>query len=865
MAVAILVLIIAGVSYLISSGDKFKLQKSSFLIKSGIGGFALILIGWLIIQSVIRVVGFPNAGSWWSFECNDGSQGVALNNTLGEGNFSPYYNNLKTFPDLASYFASNEKTAKITGPINANSFISQLKALKNGEILHFLAPVQLESSGETENLFLPLLTVLKEGDNLNLQSTGEYLNLLQNEWPQLKDQISDPAVRDLLSQYLGNNSYTDNRSLVDSGGNVISAAGNSDLSSLYTNLAQILKDNSAGGDRTNTNLTDEIAGNASLSELLAILASPDSNSPEQKEKIMSLFTTETLKLSDILMVDKESPGNILVNSQVRCEGSGGTWNNDGDNFCECPTDYQLQGDGSCQSVKELEQTCEKTQGTWQKVSDGYEPPALCGDSTGLLANLINNINSENDRANISDVVPDRYYCKCKNGSCIDSKGNCRSDLKDDDGDKIANNVDHCPATLAAEKNQVNRTKGSQYYGCSCFEIGAASKACPPDQCVGDNWVNYPDTEKQECENGELLPFSCQPTERTFDETCRQKNLANGNGTQEWNGNTNSWDSKTNNWNGNTNSWSQSPYNTNTNNRSTTSPTGANKPNTSGTKAPSNGGKQKNINDKGLGDPKRPGRDRVSSTNDHGNPMGVKASLKRIYEKDKLRYLMVFKYVSQIAPSGGGGITPSWIPGYIGVNYSQPLKYLDQIIIHEATHRADFAWDGWSGSTADLESIAVANQIGSTGRIKESPGQKEEVKVTANPQNDSTKDNPDKDKGTGDRLECRGYNARWLDRDIDPRGDMNPSDIGFAVSYAHENGGGTPSSNIVYGWPPGGDKYILRVSDFQDNRVKIIMEKMNNRNCMSKPPEDLPQLTEENGYKEEQLKGCKDAKPINIGG
>ncbi|MFH1182782.1 MAG: hypothetical protein V1690_00785 [Candidatus Moraniibacteriota bacterium] len=842
VAVAVLVLIIAGVSYLISSGDKFRLQKSSYFLKSGIGGFALILVGWLIIQTAIRTAGFPNAGSWWNFECNDGTENSALSSGEEESGFSPYYNNLKTFPDLLTYFGSNEKTAKITGPIDAKSFASQLKALKDGEVLHFLAPARVDSGSGTQDLFLPLLTVLKEGDNLSLQSTGEYWNLIQNEWPQLKDQISDPSVSDLLSQYLGNNSYTDSRSLIDGSGNILSAEGNSGFSSLFNSLAQMLKYNSASGDRTNSDLNDEIAGNASLSELLAILASPDSNSQEQKDKIMSIFTTETLKLSDILMVDKESSSEIFSTAQSRCASSGGVWDSEGNNLCQCPDGSQLQADGNCQSTQILETNCGKSGGSWQKVSDGFEPPAVCGDSTGLLGGL----DLDSARANISEVASENYYCKCKSANCIDGKGTCRSDLKDDDGDKIANNADRCPSTPAVDKSQINKTKGSQYYGCSCFEIGAAPKECPPDQCVGDNWVNYPSEEKQQCKNGELLPFSCQPTERSFDETCSQKNLADS-GTQEWNGNTNSSDSKTQNW-------AQSPYNNSSANQAKSASAGSKGSNLANKGTPKSNSGNKKINDDRLGNPKDPGESGIASTNDHGSPLGVKESLKRIYQRDKLRYLMIFKYVSYIEPSGGGGVTWSNRVGVIGVNFGAPVKLLDQLIIHEATHRADFSWDGWNGTDRDMESVAVANQVGSVGRIKESLGQKEEIKVALT---------------EGKDQEVRGYESRWLDRDVDPRGDMDPSDIGFYCGYAKEKGGGTKGSNIVYGWPPGGEKYILRLNDFQENRMRIIMDKINQRFCMSKPSDDMPQLNEESGYTEEQLKGCKkeDTKTpiIKIGG
>ena len=305
-AVAVLALIIVGVGYLLNSGDKFRLQKSKYFLKSVIGGFALILLGWLIIQTVVRAVGFPNTGSWWSFNCNDGTEKVAINK--GEVEQDEYYKNLKTFSDLLTYIKSSEKSAKITGPVDAKILLSQLKALKDGEILHFLAPVRIDSSDKVEDLFLPLLTILKEGDDLKLQSTGEYLDLLQNEWAGVKDQVSDPKLKELLNQYLGSNSFTDSRSLIDKSGNSLINDGG--LNSLYASLADLLKGNATSGDRTSPNLEELLAGNESLSELIAILASSEGGRQEQTEKIMSILIAETLKLADILMVDTESVSDI---------------------------------------------------------------------------------------------------------------------------------------------------------------------------------------------------------------------------------------------------------------------------------------------------------------------------------------------------------------------------------------------------------------------------------------------------------------------------------------------------------------------------------------------------------------------------
>jgi len=855
-AVAVLVLVIVGVNYLLAGGNRNKIQKSLYFLKSGIGGFAFIILGWLVIQTAAGLTGYDNAGEWWRFQCRTESDQTLLETQDFASLRNEYYDNLKTFPDLSSYLKSGERQAKITGPVDEYSFRTQLKGLKDGEVLHFLAPARVDSMNGSENLFLPLLTVLKEGGNMELSDTGEYWDLIKNMWPKfannnVETQDFASLQKDLLDKLLGTDSYTDDRSLIALAGDQdlrSLQSDDADFSSLYQTIAQVLDESLNSGDRSvgtrySAFLQDEDLSKLSLSELIA-RAAQYQEGEDENSRMIALLTTETIRLVSMVMVDKEEADDILSSASWRCVESGGEWVNE---ECECPGDNVLGQDGTCRSSADLKNNCENSSGEWENASEGYNSTPLCGSAEDALSGLYNSISgSGSERANISQVVPDKEYCKCADKFCLDNDGSCRKQAQDDDGDKIANTKDRCPDTPSTEKGEVVQTMGSKFYGCGCSEIGVVKKNCPPDQCVGDSWVVYPGG-KQECQGGKLLVYSCEPVERNFDQSCVEQNkLADSTQTQDQ-----TTQEQGAAQNSNTNS-TQPPY-MNSSNQGKSSGSKSNSGNKSSTanKGGKNGksGNSKPISDN-WGDRRTGG---VPDTNDPGQsfagPQGVKEALKRIYQKDKLRYLMVFKYTSKIYNQGGGnsfsGAGVTWGCGTYAVTFGSGYKMLASIIAHECTHSGDFC--NGAGNLPSMEYVAVGNQIGSVGRIKESPGQKEEIKVTLN-------------EGKGQ--EVRGFGSRLLDRDINPTGDENSTGIGSWVSYAKgykaESGG-----NWLYGYPPGGDRYTLRLNDNEHNRVLRIMETLGKRNCMTRPPEDLPQL-EEKDYSEALLRGCKEAPVLKIG-
>jgi len=854
-AVAVFVLVVAGASYLISGGNRSKLQKSLYLLKGGLAGFALIILGWLVIQSVIKVAGYSNAGNWWQFQC--GLEGKSAAGEIPSQN--EYQQSLRTFPDLAAFLKSGEKQAKLTGPIDVSAFSGQLKGLKNGEKLHFLAPARIGSAGGEENSYLPLFSVKKEGDGLSLDNVGEYWNLIQNQWGKTGDQSNlSSSNQATLDGLLGTDSWTDDRSPITSGGETIGSSSNSDPSSLYAALAQVLGTYSQGGDRSLTGSGQENISGSSLSDLIAMAANYEGSGEQNTtDQLISLLTVETLRLVSTVMVDKEEADSIFASSSWRCVESGGEWVN---GSCSCSDQSVLGQDEVCHVSSDLEGNCTGSGGEWKKSDGELSPSPACGSQESAWSGIFNSISNDNssERADISQVISDKNYCQCADATCLDAAGFCRNENRDDDGDKIANAEDRCPNTPTEEKNGVNKTTGSKYYGCGCSEIGMVQKECPASQCVGNNWAVYP-SGKQDCRDGELLAYSCQPVESGYDENCAATEAYNSanRAAQSGGGSNSNNNTSFNNssiWESSNNNSSYGAYNSNSNyigGRSTSS---------SGGKGANQGGNKGNL---GKGDTGKiadnwdksgsgSGRTGMGDSNDWGQSYagseGVKKAFKRIYDRDKLRYLMLFKYTKFIRNQGGGGGMAgglTWGCGQYSVTFGSGIRILDRIIMHEGTHSADFC-NGTIGDIPGAEYVATGNEMGSVGRIKESPGQKEEVKVADAKLNAGRIGN--------DRLEVRGYGSRIINTDIDPQGDMNPSMLGADASYA--KGYKSSSGNWTYGWVPGGEAYTLRLSDNEHNRVLRIVETIDQRNCMTRPPEDLPQLTEESGYKESQLKGCK---------
>jgi|GEM_PF-1724667 len=225
-AVAILVLVLAGLVYIFTTGRKRYFQKAKLYARSGIIGFALVLAGWLVVRTLFFISGFENKGSWWRFQCGQNLSDSSVGTRHGAFLQNEYSNNLKTFPDFVSYLESGEKSAKISGHFDAPSFANQLENLKEGEKLTFYLParyrngsglaLQRDSAGTAENNH--------GGDGTEVQ-----IPFLAGYKSSEGFQISNKDIVNYLTGTLNDVSNNGDISLLGSSGNALSPRDKSEL------------------------------------------------------------------------------------------------------------------------------------------------------------------------------------------------------------------------------------------------------------------------------------------------------------------------------------------------------------------------------------------------------------------------------------------------------------------------------------------------------------------------------------------------------------------------------------------------------------------------------------------------------------
>lgn len=798
-AIAVLFVIFAGASFLMSGGNRNIFKKSKLYFKETVIGFSAVLLGWIIIHSLISFLGFQNAGSWWSFNCNELNPDSS-NEATGGKNSS--FENWKKYKDLEALIKSKASFGLINGPSVASIFLDQLKELKEGDVINFLSPVRVESINGSENLLTSLLSLRKEGDGVEVENFGEYWEIIKNNWPEVKKTAQEKYLLtseeiNTLDKYLGVTSYTDNRYLVDTRGEVASNFENEETRSLYSSLAEIL------GDLGNDNTQTEPSSDQDLANLLAqaINASSGEGNQSEEEEMIAILLAETLKMASLLGVEiDENEGNVSI-AKSRCEMSGGTW--DGE-YCDCQEEMNLGEDLKCHFSSDQKENCGKSGGDWvspenknenQNNNENFDSGSIFNDNENENR-AIKYCGEEKRPQNFQDFSEGiRYlgnesgYCFCPEDRCLDSDGYCRKEDKDDDEDGINNEDDKCPDTPEKEKNSVNKKSRSQYYGCSCSQMQDVRKKCPENRCEGDYYVIYP-SGRQECKNGELKAYSCQPLQRSFSDRCYIQGNSNINANNNLNTNTN------NNNNSNTSSGSGSG-------------SGSGKIDDDFSKEPPGGDKV----------PPGDGNDGSNTERGKGDIESIKKALRRIEEKDPLRYEMIMRFVRTIKRTAfPGGLCYGC--GYIEVNASLPIGIIDQVITHEATHSAHACVSGWGGfSTAEVERIACANTMGSTCRVQDHKDMKEFIRQ--------------REGITYMGKELRGYVARRQTK-ASPKGDLGTAAFHWSAAYALSYGDRTMGP-FHYG--DHDSKILLGLKDKEETVIKKAMESQ--RNCFSKPTSDLP--------------------------
>jgi hypothetical protein len=77
------VIVAAGIMYMVSSGSKGMIEKAKSAFTYALTAMILALVAWLIINATLNALGYRNAGNWWTFTC-DTTQSKSAG-TLGAG------------------------------------------------------------------------------------------------------------------------------------------------------------------------------------------------------------------------------------------------------------------------------------------------------------------------------------------------------------------------------------------------------------------------------------------------------------------------------------------------------------------------------------------------------------------------------------------------------------------------------------------------------------------------------------------------------------------------------------------------------------------------------------------------------------
>jgi len=83
-----LVIVVAGVMYMVSSGDKGMIEKAKSALTYALTAMILALTAWLIINATLSALGYKKVDNWYTFSC-DTTQTVAPTITPGTGNPNP--------------------------------------------------------------------------------------------------------------------------------------------------------------------------------------------------------------------------------------------------------------------------------------------------------------------------------------------------------------------------------------------------------------------------------------------------------------------------------------------------------------------------------------------------------------------------------------------------------------------------------------------------------------------------------------------------------------------------------------------------------------------------------------------------------
>lgn len=661
------------------------------------------------------------------------------NETEVLGYFSDFFDRASAFDSVGEFLKSGEKYGKLVEISSSAKLAEELDSVGSGKIVDFMAPVRTYSQSGIEDAYVPFMSIKKDGGKIVLESLGNYWDIIQDNLEEL-DSNGNSSNKSEIERLLGtsgnpNKSEKSFAFLDKDGVDVFSrASGRDTLRKVLNDLSFVfsseIEEEKNNGDR---------AKETQLSEQLRALVI---NNPEIKnsKRHLAEVVAAVERQTGTLFIESEDESAFWGTAEERCNKSGGNWFFDA---CNCPAGSELNAKGECVSDDKLKGNCEKSGGGWNAVSGTVITQKICGSNRyegSLVANGQNKFYCDCPR---DFCLGGDGSCN-KNGEDSDEDGianqidNCPT--LGDSGDKSVNRdvnsqylgcscnqigivMKNCPVSKCLGSRWIEYSKGEQEcrggemqpYACNFTDEGSSAYCSNSAQT---NLLSLADRSEKE----DIASFVTKPGE--------QGNFPLN--TQVGGDRAIPADSKGNET-ASPVAVAQPPKVTGNTGISTvrgstgTSTTGGK---THGGIIPGPAEKMPYLPRSNFDWSKiLPVVTSISGQQSYGGknsgagkPEGLKAALRRIYNQDYQTYKLIFTYLDTIKHKPGGGQCDGC--GKARVDYGAPYKVLDQILVHEAAHCAQACTGGFGGFTPrELERIAVEKQIGSAHFEKAIPTNK----------------------------------------------------------------------------------------------------------------------------------------------
>jgi hypothetical protein len=115
-----------------------------------------------------------------------------------------------------------------------------------------------------------------------------------------------------------------------------------------------------------------------------------------------------------------------------------------------------------------------------------------------------NIYATEEILHAPNLTLEAFYTACDERNPERNNTLCDWD-KDFDNDSVINGEDSCPET------PYNQTANAEGCSCSQLDLTLNETICPESACQGTDWYSYPGSGTDSCENGTIVPFSCEAT------------------------------------------------------------------------------------------------------------------------------------------------------------------------------------------------------------------------------------------------------------------------------------------------------------------------------------------------------------------